>query len=73
MRCQRSRSQQENRKIGRKMLQEKLEVLALGSESKAMRKVARLKKAKKRRRKRAVARHNDDAAPAAGNADGGGL
>ena len=31
-----SRSQHENRKIGRKMLQEKLEVLALGSESKVM-------------------------------------
>ena len=45
------------------MMQEKLEVFVLGEDSKAMQKVARLKKAKKRRRKRSVARHSksDDA------------
>lgn len=40
------------------MLQQKLEVFVLGDRSKAMQKVARLKKAKRRRRKRSVARHS---------------
>ena len=40
------------------MMQEKLEVLVLGGDSKAMQKVARVKKAKRRRRKRSVARHS---------------
>ena len=49
------------------MVQEKLEVYVLGERSKAMQKVARLKKAKRRRRKRSVARHSksDDLAASA--------
>jgi protein subunit release factor B len=69
VRCQESRSQHENRRIGRKLMQQKLEVFVLGDQSKAMQKVAKVQKAKRRRRKRAVARHsqsegdaNDDTA-----------
>ena len=65
VRCQRTRSQAENRRIARKMLQEKLEVLTLGEESKAMKRVQRLKKRKKRRRRRSVARHSAAGEPGA--------
>lgn len=58
VRCQKSRSQSENRKIARRMLNEKLEVLIYGEQSRPMMKKAKAQKAKARRRRKAKAKYS---------------